>query len=691
LKVNGNDNNRRSNGTGRNRAAQPPVSRNAQPITAYAASSAGAGATGARTSTRPEAVSRQGRQVGATGRPIARPVSRGKKGIKVVLILLLILTLCAGGLAAGLVYYVSTVDTVFPNVVFEGHDLSGLTLGEATQRLIDVGYEDNAVGISARIVFPDDTSFTVTGPEVGLSLDARDAAFMVFNFGRDGSLIDNAMTYVRSRLESTELYYISAATIDDSIIRERAIVYTDTFNGTLLDSEMTVTENQITITKGTGFLPVEDNSVYDLAMFTLLRAIEENAHLTVNYIPLTYVDDSIDLLAMHREIHVEAISSMFVYGVLGDEDETETGSDGSDGSDGGNNGMGSNGSTVVIEDTGGLNDRTIVMGGTPSTIGRTFDLAEAEEMLLNAVGGETIVIPIYDVYPLYTQEQIDELVFRDTLGELTTRIGGSWERLQNVILASNLINETILLPGEVFDFNQTVGIRTRARGFHNAGAFLYGRLVDMPGGGICQVSSTIYATLLSTAIIGEEIEIVERRPHGLTISYLPFGQDAAIAWGAINLRFRNSFEFPIKIETIVDGRDMNVRIIGTRLDDYVIEVETVHISTTNFYTRDEETDELPYGERVLWTPGQPGQVVETFQRLYSADGELLRRVRVSRDVYNRQDRVTRVGTFVPDEPDYGDSPPGGQQPGPGGGPANEYPGDDWTDDAPGVGDNDDNE
>jgi len=662
LKVteNNNDREQRGNGHGRVRAV-PPTER--QPIK-YAAASSGGGTSLARVSTSSHGnVSGDGRRpIGrASDVPARKTASKAKKRIKVVLIVLLVLVVCAAGLAAGLGFYVSTVDTVFPNVIFEGFDLAGLTLGEATQRLIDLGYENNADGISATIVFPNDTEFTVTGPEVGLSLDARDAAFLVYNFGRDGSLIDNTLTYVRARLEPTELHYLNTATIDDTVIRNRATSYTGAFNGTLLDSYMQVDENQITIIKGTGFLPVEENSVFELALFTLMRAVEENSHLTANYIPLTYVDESIDLPAMHRDIHIDPISSEFVYEVVENGDEA---------------GSGNTVGTLVIEDTGGVNNRTLIMGGTPSAMGRTFDLIEAEERLAAATSGETVIIPIYDLYPLYTKEQIDELVFRDTLGELTTTIGGSWERLQNIILASNMINETILLPGEVFNFNETVGIRTRARGFHYAGAFLGGRLVDMPGGGICQVSSTIYATLLLTAIIGEEIEIVERRPHGLTISYLPYGQDAAIAWGLINLRFRNSFDFPIKVETIVDGRDMNVRIIGTGLNDNFIEVEMVPIRTIEFYTLDREDPELPYGERVLWTPGQRGQVVETFQRLYSADGELISRTLVTRDTYNRQDRVTHVGTYVPEE---SDQPADQHPPGYSGG-EDQYPGDDWEDD-----------
>ena len=547
------------------------------------------------------------------------PVSKGKRGVKVAVILLLVLVISATGLTVALGYYVSTIDTVFPNVSVGGVDLSGMTLAQATERLIDTGYEANADGISATIIFPDDTSFMVSGTELGLSNDASETAALAFNFGRDGTIVDKTIAYVRSRLETTEISANSAAMLDDTVIRERAAEHTLAFNATVMDNALDITEHQITFTKGSGVLPAEESAVFDLAVFTIMRAIEENEHLTANYIPQPTTDDGVDLQLLFSTIHSEAVSSEF-----------------------------------SME----------LMGGTESVIGRTFNLAEAEEMFRTATNGATIVIPIVNLYPEYTQDQVNELLFRDVLAELTTNIGGIENRVHNIALASEFINGTILRPGDVFSFNEIVGVRRHYRGFRDANALEGGRLVPRPGGGICQVSSTIYAALLEVAVFGEGIDIVERRPHGLTVSYLPFGRDATVAWGNIDFRFSHTLDFPIKVETIVEARNMNVRILGTQMTDTTVRAELVNISSRSVETVEVEDPERPVGERFLWTPGQVGHTVETFQRLYSADGTLISRTLVSRDVYRMQLREYRIGTYgyvpseyPPEEPPAADPPP----------------------------------
>jgi hypothetical protein len=591
------------------------MSENREPIRAYApvhASNAGAVPLRHMPQENPPG------KIKKAAKPAKRPVSGAKRFVKVASIILLVLFVCAAGIAVGFGYYVSNLDTIFPNVRAEGFDLSGLTLREATDKLIAHGYEANADNISATVVLPDETMFTVTAVEIGLSQNAEEAAIAAFNVGREGSMIDTAIAYTRALFETTELNDLSSASIDDSIIRARVFEYTNSFNSTIITSHLEINSTEITFIKGSAFQPAIESDVLDLMMFTLQRAIDENGHLTANYVPTSSTQEVINLATILNDIHTEPVSSEFVYEIVGS-------------------------ATIGAE-------RTLIMGGSESVIGKTFDLMAAEQKLNAASDGDTIVIPIIRTYPEYTQEQIDSKILRDTLGELTTNIAGNANRLNNITVASEKINGTILLPGEEFSFNSIVGQRTLQNGFLHAGGIVGGRITDVVGGGICQVSSTMYAALLQTAIFGEEVEITERTPHSLTVSYLPFGRDASIVWATNrNFAFRNLFDFPIKIETIVDERDMIVRFIGTREHDYVIEVETVPIRTIEFNVIEREDPERPYGERYVWTPGNRGQVVETFQRVYTADGELVSRTLVTRDTYNRQDRVIYVGVYGREE------------------------------------------
>ena len=120
-----------------------------------------------------------------------------KSGAKTILIIILVLAI---GLTAGVValgFHIRSMDTVFPNVWADGVELSGLTFEEAVNALIAAGYEQNADNVSATIQFPNNTSFTISGSEVGFSLDAREAATAAFQFGREGATLENEITFIR--------------------------------------------------------------------------------------------------------------------------------------------------------------------------------------------------------------------------------------------------------------------------------------------------------------------------------------------------------------------------------------------------------------------------------------------------------------------------------------------------------------
>jgi len=236
------------------------------------------------------------------------------------------------------------------------------------------------------------------------------------------------------------------------------------------------------------------------------------------------------------------------------------------------------------------------------------------------------------------QRVIHKATFNDQLAKSTTVIEGTGNRLTNVTVAAEKIHETILNPGDVFSFNDVVGERTLERGFLEAGSFAGGRIVDSVGGGICQVSSTLYH-----AVLLADLDVVYRKPHGFTVSYLPVGCDAVVSWGSLDFKFKNSTEYAIKIESTVNDRNLTVKLTGTKTDDTYVEIETVSISTTPFQVIEREDDSIPYGSSLVHDPGMDGHVSETYKRVYSSNGELISRTLVSKDTYRTQDRVILVG------------------------------------------------
>ena len=157
-----------------------------------------------------------------------------------------------------------------------------------------------------------------------------------------------------------------------------------------------------------------------------------------------------------------------------------------------------------------------------------------------------------------TQGVLENLLFRDLIGQCVTQIPGTENRLNNIILASASVNGLILEPGEEFSFNRIVGQRTSARGYKSAAAFSNGTTVQAIGGGICQVSSTLYS-----AIMDSSLRVTERYPHGLPVSYIPKGRDATVSWGSLDFRFLNNTDYPLRIDAEVDGRTLTVHVYGT--------------------------------------------------------------------------------------------------------------------------------
>ena len=526
--------------------------------------------------------------------------SKRKTGAKTAFTIFVILLIGVAALVLSLGFYVKSLDTVFPNVWAEGIKLSGLTLDEAKQTLIGEGYEDNAANVFATVIFPDDSRFTISGEEVGLSLNADDAAKKAYEYGREGSFFKDELAYARSLLNRTDLNDLSKATLNEEFVRGVVTEHTKKFNDTLIENVCETSEDSIIVVKGTSVKPASEEAVFDLTIETLMRAMDERTHLTSEYIPEEDEIEEVDLGALYDSVKIDPVSSVY---------DPET------------------------------------VSASNSSPGLSFDLDAARTKLDNAQLGERIEIPLYSVEPEVTREQIESLLFRDVIASKTTDIAGTNNRLNNIVLSSQAINGTVLNPGDVFSFNGIVGQRTAAKGYKEAGAYVGGRVVQETGGGICQTSSTIYDCVLHT-----DLEVVERSAHRFTVSYLPYGNDATINWGSLDFKFRNNTDYPIRIEAVVTGRKLDVKLIGTKLDDTHIKTEYVTISTTP-YNVIRQTD-ASVTKATVDTSGYNGVVVDTYKCYYDGNDKLIEKKLVGRSSYKTQDRII----LVPPELAEGEQP-----------------------------------
>lgn len=202
----------------------------------------------------------------------------------------------------------------------------------------------------------------------------------------------------------------------------------------------------------------------------------------------------------------------------------------------------------------------------PGKMGYGFDLEEASIFLENANPGDTLRIQMTFTEPLVSE---DDAWFQDTLGYCKTEYDADNEnRTENLRLACSKLDGIILQPGETLSYNDTLGKRTTEAGYKPAPAYSGTELVDEVGGGICQVSSTLYLSSLFA-----ELTTIERRNHGYPADYIPLGLDATVNWGTTDLKIRNDYELPVKILAELSDGYVKVRIMGVEQRDYYVKME----------------------------------------------------------------------------------------------------------------------
>ena len=211
------------------------------------------------------------------------------------------------------------------------------------------------------------------------------------------------------------------------------------------------------------------------------------------------------------------------------------------------------------------------------------DFAESIENVKAQITAEKK--PEYEIALKYTPanitvQNLGQEAFPDKLSDFSTRYVNNPDRTTNLRLASDKINGVVIMPGQTFSYNSIVGERTIAAGYRNAAIYENGQVVDGLGGGICQVSTTLY-----NAVLFSNLEVVERTNHMFLSTYAPGGRDATVAYGSLDFRFKNNRSYPIKIASSVQGGYCTVQIYGLRTDDdYRVEIFTNKIGARTYQT-----------------------------------------------------------------------------------------------------------
>ena len=248
--------------------------------------------------------------------------------------------------------------------------------------------------------------------------------------------------------------------------------------------------------------------------------------------------------------------------------------------------------------------------------------------------------------PEYTREDLEKV--NDVLGEYTTNFSSSgYNRVENIKTACKKINGNMIYPGDEFSVMDQILPFTAENGYYEAGSYSQGEVIQSYGGGVCQVATTLYNSVLLA-----ELEVTERYNHQMVVSYVPLSRDAAVSdTGNQDFKFVNNTEYPIYIEGYLDGANITFRLYGCETRDSNRKVEYVSEQTETIQPgKDIETkdDTLAEGQKIVTQSAHTGYRAKLWKKVY-VDGEVDSETQVNSSYYAASARRVTVGTKKKEE------------------------------------------
>lgn len=517
----------------------------------------------------------------------------------------LVLALVTGVFIYGLV--LKGGKTIYPNVYVAGINVGGMERAEAIAA-VDDAVAASYASATLKVQLPDRT-LSFSPEQTNVALDADEAIDEALAYGRSGNPFAAVTSYFSCRSRE---HYIDLQTIldlDTDYIRAMidqvaAEVETDPAPTTVRYDQAAQT---LIVDVGYPDRDLNADGLYEVVY---------NAFMNSDFTPLSWEYDEIpcepaDLETYYEKYCTEAQDAVY--------DEL----------------------THAIQ---------------PSEPGFGFDLEDAYQKLATAAAGSQVIIPLEELEPEVDEETLEKEMFGTTLFAASSEYVNNPSRTENLRLACEAIDGTILNPGEVFSFNGVVGERTAEKGYQAATVYNGGQSVQELGGGVCQVASTIYYATLHL-----DLEQVHREPHQYAVTYVPYGMDATVYWGSIDYQFKNTLSHPLKIEANTDNGHVNITLLGIRENDNTVEM-TYTILETYPWQEVEELDETkPVGYREVEITPYTGYKVVTYKTIKDADGNEISRNQEAVSVYSKRDQKVIVGPeedpFEPDPwPDDNEDP-----------------------------------
>ena len=483
-------------------------------------------------------------------------------------------------------------EKVFGKISIMGIDVGNMTREEAKETLNKIIDEKMTEEL---ILKKDDYETSLNAIQLDANFNIDEAINEAYNIGRSGNIITNnyniLYTMIFGRNIDCDFSY------SEDLLNEKVNNIASKIPGAVVQSSYYIEDENLIIVKGTEGLAIEEDELKN-AIINEIKDIKQKYNIIT--IPTEEVKpDEIDIEKIKNEIYKEPQDAYV-------SENSETGK------------------TEVHTHVNGVDF--------------AISIDEAKEIL--AEDKQEYTIPLKITVPDKTIADLGEEAFPDELATYSTRYDPTNKnRSNNIAISTEKIDGTIIMPGETFSYNQTVGERTIAEGYKEAGAYAGGRVVQDVGGGICQTSSTLYnAALLAN------LEIVDRSNHQFLTSYVDAGRDATVAWGSIDFQFKNTRTYPIKIEATAKNGVCTMSIYGIKEEtEYEVVIQSEVLSYIPFTTKYEDDETLDEGEEVVEQSGYRGCTSEAY-RILKQNGEVVSKTLLSKDTYDPMTRIIKRGT-----------------------------------------------
>ena len=505
---------------------------------------------------------------------------------KIIIAAIIIFALLLSILSTAFGISASINDKVINGISINGIDVSNLTKQDALSKL-SVELKDD---LNKEIILTKgDYTTKIDANLIGAQYNLEDSVENAYNIGRSGNnIFINNFDVLKSLIAKKDIK--PSIQYNEDLLNKKLDEIDGEIPGRVINSNYKIEDNNLIITSGYDGYRIKRDEIKE----SIKSGLATN-NLSIEIPVEDFHTDEIDIDSIYKEVYKEPKDATF----NADPYELHKEEDGLD-----------------------------------------FAITLDEARAMVADRQDTYTIPLKVLKPKITVKSLPQEAFPDQLATYSTTYASSnYNRSTNISLAASAVNGTVLMPGETFSYNGTLGQRTTAKGYREAGAYVNGQVSTEVGGGICQVSSTLYnAALLCN------LEIVARTNHSFEPSYVPAGQDATVSWKSPDFQFKNNREYPIKLVASAGGGRVTFIIYGVKSnDDYEVKIQSSKTGSIPFSTQYVNDDSLPVGTTKVTQSGSNGCRSVTYKILYK-NGQEVSRTLINSDTYNPHNQVIAKGT-----------------------------------------------